>query len=195
MADSLRYGYIRVSHGEPDSRNLNTQRSALLVYGIRDQLIYSDEASGSTMDRPYWNALMEVVQPGDVIVIQFLDRLSRNVLSGLILIEELAKRDIHIIALADNIDTSDDTPIGKLMRHMMLTIAQWYWDTTRQRSMEGQQAARLKGKHIGRPPVPPAVRELVVQKYKEKPNQSEVSRATGVSRGSVQNILKEAGLV
>ena len=54
----------------------------LADYGIREDLIFSDVASGRTMARTGWMDLMSRVQPGDTIVVAFLDRFSRDFEEG-----------------------------------------------------------------------------------------------------------------
>ena len=72
------YGYARVSKTDDDSKNLDTQLRELAAHGIRRELIFTDTASGRTMDRTGWRELMARVQPGDTIVVAFLDRFSRT---------------------------------------------------------------------------------------------------------------------
>ena len=74
----ITYGYARVSKADDDSRNLTTQILELQRHGIREDLIFTDVASGRTLKRPGWQDLMGRVQPGDTLVVAFLDRLSRN---------------------------------------------------------------------------------------------------------------------
>ena len=76
------YGYARVSKADDDSKNLETQLRELGAYGIRQEHIFTDEASGRSMDRPGWQELMLRVQPGDTVVVAFLDRFSRNFEEG-----------------------------------------------------------------------------------------------------------------
>ena len=72
------YGYARVSKSDDDAKNLDTQLRLLAHHGIREDLIFTDVTSGRTMNRPGWRDLMGPVQPGDTIVVAFLDRFSRN---------------------------------------------------------------------------------------------------------------------
>ena len=61
------YGYARVSKSDDDAKNLDTQLRLLAHHGIREDLIFTDVASGRTMNRPGWRDLMGRVQPGDTI--------------------------------------------------------------------------------------------------------------------------------
>ena len=63
------YGYARVSKADDDAKNLETQLEILADHGIREDLIFSDVASGRTMNRTGWMDLMSRVQPGDTIVV------------------------------------------------------------------------------------------------------------------------------
>ena len=62
------------------------------------------------MRRPGWTTLREKLQPGDIVVVPRLDRLARNLSEGLRTIEELHAQGIHIRALAEGLDTGDDSP-------------------------------------------------------------------------------------
>ena len=47
---SVTYGYARVSEADDDARNLETQLGILADHGIREDLIFSDVASGRSMN-------------------------------------------------------------------------------------------------------------------------------------------------
>ena len=114
------YGYARVSKSDDDAKNLDTQLRLLTNHGIREDLIFTDVASGRTMNRTGWRDLMGRVKPGDTIVVAFLDRFSRNFEEGVRIQAELTERDIGIVALRENIDTSDGSAAAKFFRRSML---------------------------------------------------------------------------
>ena len=101
----ITYGYARVSKADDNSKNLETQLRELDAHGIRRDLVFTDEASGRTMDRPGWRDLMSGVQPGDTVVVAFLDRFSRNFEEGVAIQADLTRRDIAIVAIREQIDT------------------------------------------------------------------------------------------
>ena len=68
----ITYGYARVSKAD-SSKNLDTQLRLLGDYGVREDLIFTDVASGRSMNRPGWQDLMDVVQTGDTVVGAFLN--------------------------------------------------------------------------------------------------------------------------
>ena len=72
----MKYGYLRVSTNTQDETR---QKEALKKYGILEENIYLDKASGKNfIDRTEWQKLLVKVIIGDTIVIKELDRLGRN---------------------------------------------------------------------------------------------------------------------
>ena len=72
----MKYGYLRVSTNTQDETR---QREALKKYGVLEENIYLDKASGKNLiDRTEWQKLLVKVIIGDIIVIKELDRLGRN---------------------------------------------------------------------------------------------------------------------
>ena len=143
-------GYARVSKADDDAKNLDTQLLLLTNHGIREDLIFTGVASGRTMNRPGWRDLMGRVQPGDTIVVAFLDRFSRNFEEGVRIQAELTERDIGIVALRENIDTSDGSAAAKFFRRSMLAQGAYQVDSASERIKLG--LARAGGKRVGRPP-------------------------------------------
>ena len=72
----MKYGYLRVSTNTQDETR---QREALKKYGVLEENMYLDKASGKNfIDRTEWQKLLVKVIIGDIIVIKELDRLGRN---------------------------------------------------------------------------------------------------------------------
>ena len=89
---------------------METQLGILADHGIRKDLIFSDVASGRTMNRTGWMELMHRIQPSDTIAVAFLDRFSRNFEEGVRIQAELTGRDIGIVAIRESIDTTMTVP-------------------------------------------------------------------------------------
>ena len=71
----MNYGYARVSSKE---QNEQRQMIALTAFGIAKKNIYMDKQSGKDFDRPRYKRLVKKLHPGDLLVIQSIDRLGRN---------------------------------------------------------------------------------------------------------------------
>ena len=134
------------------ARNLEPQLGILADHGIREDLVFSDVAGGQNMNRTGWTELMPLVQPRDTIVIAFLDRFSRNFEEGVRIQAELTGRDIGIVALRENVDTSDGSAAAKLFRRSMLAQGAYQVDSTSERIKLGLDGAGAGWKEVGRTP-------------------------------------------
>lgn len=138
-----RIAYLRISTAE--------QRPDRQIEGLRavaDEL-HIEVASGATLRRPIYRAAVDSLSAGDVLVVWDLDRAYRSVVDALSEIEKLKARgiDLHIVNL--NIDLS--TAAGMFVYTIMGALAEFERRTLSQRTREGLQAARRRGKTLGRP--------------------------------------------
>ena len=72
---SKTYGYIRVS-----SRDQNEDRQLIALHGkgVEDEFTFIDKKSGKDFERPQYKKLVKKLRPGDLLIIQSIDRLGRN---------------------------------------------------------------------------------------------------------------------
>jgi DNA invertase Pin-like site-specific DNA recombinase len=138
----MRIGYARVS---TDDQKLDLQNDALNQ--ARCDRIYNEkESSGKT--RPILEQTLEMLRPGDTLVIWKLDRLSRDTLETLKLVKDLAARGVFIHSITDSIDTS--TAIGEFACTLFAALAQLERDRLRERTRAGLTAAAARGRKGGR---------------------------------------------
>ena len=153
------YGYARVSTRE---QHLDRQIIALKNYGIDKRDIVTDKESGKDLERKGYTLLKEqLLRPGDTLVIQDLDRLSRNKahINQELLYFQGQKIRVKIL----NIPTTlVEPPKGQewviemtnnIIIEVYASIAENERKRIRERQREGIDAARMKGKHLGRPPI------------------------------------------
>ena len=95
---------------------------------------------------------MSRLRPGDTLVVAFLDRLCRNFEDGVRIQADLTERHIGIVALRENIDTSDGSAAAKFFRQSMLAQGAYQIDLKGERIKLGLDEARAGGKRLGRPP-------------------------------------------
>lgn len=167
------YAYIRVSTKE---QNIDRQIMALEPYHIPEQNIYCDHQSGKNFDRPAYQALLQQLQPGDLLIIKSIDRLGRNYNDILIQWQYITKdlgADVLVLDM-DLLDTRSRAGdlTGRLIADLVLQIfayvAQTEREFLRQRQAEGIAAAKAKGKRWGRKPIAlPEGFEAVCQKCME----------------------------
>ena len=138
------YGYVRVSTERQDSGS-DAQRRALDAAGC-DSII-EEQASGRKA-RPMLAALVDRLEPGDVLTVYRFDRISRSVADFYAIGERIRERGASLRSLAEQFDTS--TPIGRAMMGFAAIWAELEADTTRERVNNGLVAARARGKLLGR---------------------------------------------
>lgn len=138
-------GYARVS---TEDQHLDAQADSLTAAGA--ERIFADKVSGSTRERPELRKMLDQLRPGDVVVVAKYDRLARSLRDLLDLVEEIKERGAGFRSLAEDIDTT--TPAGRLVFHVFASIAQFERERIAERTREGLQAARARGRVGGRPP-------------------------------------------
>ncbi|MCL2320999.1 MAG: recombinase family protein [Oscillospiraceae bacterium] len=140
------FGYARVSTQE---QNLDRQLDMLKESGAEE--IIKEKITGTKFDRPELNRLLDKLRIGDTVLIADLTRLGRSTKDLFNLVEQIEKKGANIKSLKENwLDTT--TPQGKLMFTFMAGISQFERDLISQRTKEGLEAARARGKKGGRKP-------------------------------------------
>ena len=123
--------YIRVSTVE---QNEQRQLEAFRDKGIEKYFI--EKASGKDMEsRPQLRAMLEFAREHDIIHVLDLSRLARNLKDLLEIIEILQKKQINLISLKENLETS--TPSGLLMVSLLGAVYEFERVISRERMLEG----------------------------------------------------------
>lgn len=110
--------------------------------------------SGGTLEREGLRQAMAMVRAGkvDVLACSDLDRFGRNVKEMLEHADEISRLGARLIfaRMADQSMVDTTTTNGRMMFTFFAGIAEWYRNHYRGKSIEGQQRAKAKGKHVGR---------------------------------------------
>ena len=174
-------GYARVS---TDDQNLDAQTDALKAAGA--ERIFADKISGAKRDRPELAAMLDQLRPGDVVVVAKYDRLARSLRDLLDLVETIKDHGAGFRSLAEDIDTT--TPAGRLVFHVFASIAQFERERIAERTKEGLQAAKARGRIGGRPPALTADQKAEVRRMRddEQRHVSEIARLFKVSERTIR---------
>lgn len=140
----MKIGYLRVSTKEQCE---DRQHDALRP--ICDE-IYVEKLSALAKKRPTYERVIKRLKPGDVFVILDLDRAYRSAKDALTELDRLRARGVEIHIASMNIDTT--SPVGKLIYTFISGLAEFERDLLSERTKQGLEAARKRGKRIGRPP-------------------------------------------
>lgn len=139
------YGYARVSTADQE---VTLQMDALAAVGC--DRVFVDRASGARSDRPELARLLELLLPGDTVVVWRLDRLGRSLRDLLDLIDGLEKAGVGFRDLSQSgLDTT--TPNGRLVFTVFAALAEFERALVRERTLAGLAAAAARGRKGGRP--------------------------------------------
>lgn len=178
------YGYARVSTQQQD---LKRQLDMIKKYDCTE--ILKEKMSGTKKDRPELVRLQDKVRKGDTIVIESFSRLGRSTKDLIELVEWFENKGVKIISIKENFDTT--TPQGKLMLTVFQAFSQFERDLIVQRTKEGLESARARGRKGGRPKVKTKNIEQAVKLYDSKDYSiSEIVKMTGVSQATLYRYLK-----
>ena len=179
-------GYARVS---TEDQNLDLQLDALKEAGCKK--IFQDKISGVKEDRDGLLQVMDIVRPGDTLVVWKLDRLGRSLQHLISVVDELKGKDVYFKSIKESLDTSSST--GKLIFHIFGALAEFERDIIRERTMAGLKAARARGRIGGRPKIMNEKKIKLAHTLmadKSRPV-NEICEILGVSKATLYRHLKE----
>ena len=109
--------------------------------------IAEDEAkktSGASWDLDGLNQVLEMAEASafDVLIVREMDRLSRSLAKQLIVEETLARQDVAIEYV---LASYEDTPEGRLSKHIRATVAEYEREKIRERMIRGRRRAVKAG--------------------------------------------------
>jgi DNA invertase Pin-like site-specific DNA recombinase len=174
-------GYARVS---TDDQSLASQTDALSAAGA--ERVFADKISGSRRARPELDRMLEQLRDGDVVTVTKYDRLARSLKDLLEIVEAIRERGAGFRSLAEDIDTT--TPAGRLVFHVFASIAQFERERISERTREGLESARKRGRIGGRPPALTAAQKTEVRRMRDGEQRavSEIARLFKVSERTVR---------
>lgn len=179
------YGYVRVSSQGQAREGNSLEAQELLLREKGAEVIYKDVFTGTNMERPEFQKLLEVVKPGDTIMATKLDRLSRSAAQGIALADDLLSRGVSLHIL--NMGLVEDTTMGRLVRNVMFAFSEFERDMIVERMNEGKAIAKANN---------PDYKEGRKKKFTEKQldhamnllaenSYTEVASITGISKSTL----------
>ena len=184
MKNNILLGYARVSR---DSQELSRQIDALNNYGCEE--IYTEKITGTKASRPELDKVKLRVRRGDVVVIESLSRLGRSSKDLLTLIDEWNAQGVQLVSLKENIDST--SPTGRMLITVLSAICEFERSIIVQRTNEGLESARSRGRSGGRPPVDKKDVDKAIKLYRAKTHiVAEITALTGVSQSTLYRYLK-----
>lgn len=177
------FGYARVS---TEAQNLDRQLDALEKYGV--DMIYNEKMTGTKKNRPELTKLLDRITEGDTVVVESLSRLGRSTKDLIELTETFQSRGVNLVSLKESIDTN--SPTGKLLFTLMSAIAQFERDVIADRTREGLESARARGRSGGRPRADPEQVKKAAKLYKTgQYSVKEIEELTGIKKSTLYRNL------
>ena len=179
-------GYARVSTAD---QSFDLQLDALNEAGCSK--IFTDTISGSKTARPGLDEALTYLREGDTMVVWKLDRLGRSLKHLIEIITQLNDEEKEFKSLQESLDTS--SPSGKLLFHLLGSLAEFERSLIRERTVAGLAAARARGRTGGRPRVLNKRNLAMAKSMLADPSCSvaEVSKTLGVSKATIYNYLRD----
>lgn len=152
-------GYIRVSdkeQGKDERFSIPHQREHIEEYchQRRWQLIdiFNDVESGKgTARRKGLKAALKALEQADILIVHELDRLSRNLMDTLFIIDEITRSRKMFVSIHDNIDSSTDEK-WELQFHILAVFAHYFRKQLSRKVHETMLTKAQKGEWNSKPP-------------------------------------------
>jgi DNA invertase Pin-like site-specific DNA recombinase len=195
--------YLRASTSEQDARRAKDQLQAFAAErGLKIASWYTENESGAKLARPELFRLLTDASPGDILLVEQVDRLSRLTAPDWERLKaELTARRVRVVALdlptswmmATN--TTDEftgrmfEAINGMLLDMLAAVARKDYDDRRRRQAQGQAKAKAEGRYKGRPEDTER-NDGIARLLAAGESWSAIQRATGCSRATILKIAK-----
>lgn len=180
-------------------RSKNRLKEFAALHGHRIAGWYVENASGASLNRPELTRMLSDMEPGDVILIEQVGRLSRlNDAGWEILRKEISDKQLSVVSLdlptshmaltnavSDDFTRSMLKAVNGMMLDMLAAIARKDYEDRRRRQAEGITKAKIEGKYRGR--VADAQKHELIRTLRLVNGKSlrETARLAGVSKMTV----------
>ncbi|MDK9698235.1 MAG: recombinase family protein [Siculibacillus sp.] len=198
----LARSYLRASTDEQDATRARDQVERFAAeHGLVIAGTYVENESGAKLVRPELFRLLADSRPGDVLLIEQVDRLSRlTTADWQRLRSDLDARQIRVVALdlptswmlatpADDFTGRMFAAVNGMMLDVLAAVARKDYEDRRRRQAQGQAKAKAEGKYKGRAENL-ARNDGIAAMLRSRASWSTIQAATGCSRATVAKIAK-----
>jgi DNA invertase Pin-like site-specific DNA recombinase len=196
-------GYLRASTSEQDASRAKDQLKAFAAErGLKVAAWYVENESGTKLARPELFRLLADSQPGDILLVEQVDRLSRLTAADWERLKaDLSARRVRIVALdlptswtmatnaSDEFTGRMFEAINGMLLDMLAAVARKDYDDRRRRQAQGQVKAKAEGKYKGRPE-DTGRNEGIAGMLAAGQSWGAIQNITGCSRATIAKIAK-----
>jgi len=195
--------YLRASTNEQDANRARGQLEAFAKErGLTIASYYEENESGASLKRPALFRLLADARPGDIMLIEQVDRLSRlNDEDWQRLKRELATRQVRVVALdlptswmmvtsdADGFTSRMLEAINGMMLDMLAAVARKDYEDRKRRQTQGIAKAKEAGSYRGRPEDQKR-NASIMSLLRSGQTWTTIIEATGASRSTLARLAK-----
>lgn len=196
--------YLRASTDEQDATRARAALEAFAAdRGLTVAASYVENESGAKLARPELFRLLGDSRPGDMLLIEQVDRLSRLTEGDWRRLRaELDAKQVRVVALdlptswmlaapADDFTSRMFAAVNAMMLDVLAAVARKDYEDRRRRQAEGVAKAKAEGVYKGRPEDTERNAGIAAMLAKGV-SWSQIQAATGCSRATVAKIAKRA---
>ena len=145
--------YLRAS---TDKQDLNHQKLELLEFARKkslsiDEFIEITISSTKTSKQRRVDELLSMLNSGDTLLVTELTRLGRSTAEVIALVNSLAKQNIRVILLKQNLDISKQDMNSKVILTLFSLFAELERDLISARTKEALASKKRQGQILGKP--------------------------------------------
>ena len=138
---------MKVAYERVSTSGQSTLRQDVMMQDQLIEKIFTEKISGKDRNRPELQKMLDFVREGDMVVIESISRLARSTRDFLNILDELEKKQVALVSLKENIDTS--TPTGRFLVSVFAALAQLEREQILIRQQEGVNAQKAAGTYTG----------------------------------------------
>lgn len=197
--------YLRASTLEQDAQRARESLQAFAgERGLKIAAWYVENESGASLARPELFRLLRDAQPGDVMLCEQVDRLSRLTSADWERLKgEIASRQVRVVALdlptswmmttthADDFTARMFQAINGMMLDMLAAVSRKDYEDRRRRQAQGQAKAKAEGRYKGRAENV-ARNGSIAMMLAKGVSWSQIEQAVGCSRATIAKIAKRS---
>ena len=197
------YAYLRASTNEQDAERAKEGLTEFAQGGgLKISAWFIENESGAKLHRPELFRLLDIAQPGDVLLVEQVDRISRLNTSDWETLKSIIKdKQIRIVALDlptshQLIATNDEFTnrmlgaLNDMMLDMLAAIARKDYEDRRRRQFQGIQKAKKNGKYKGRPD-DIELQDKIAELLEDDKTYNQIQHYLGCSRATIAKVSKK----
>lgn len=161
------------------------------------EIIFAEKISATNRSgRNELKKLLELIKPGDTVLVKKIDRLARSI-RDLRMIDEIVEKGSSVIFIEDKMEfngSEKSSPLQTMMLNMLGSFAEFERDLIVTRTKEGKAYAKKTNKSYreGRPKAKLTQRKMdAYNKLMAGKSYKEVSKETEFSKSTLQRIKRQ----